>query len=108
MNRMGARTQTRRTGRVLTLLLLVLALVAGACSSSDEGAEGDPTPAATDDATDASTDEPTDGTDDGEAAALPAGTYRIGFQSLTSGPAAFAGVPLAQGARLAVQDRSSE
>ncbi len=106
VNRLGARTQTRRSGRVLTLLLLVLALVAGACSSSDEGADGDPTPVATDDATDAPTDAPTDGAtdDDGEAAALPAGTYRIGFQSLTSGPAAFAGVPLAQGARLAIKE----
>lgn len=38
-----------------------------------------------------------------EASGLPAGEYTIGFASLTSGPAAFAGVPLANGANLAVK-----
>ena len=33
---------------------------------------------------------------------LPAGEYKLGFEALTSGAAAFAGVPLAQGVRLAV------
>jgi len=33
---------------------------------------------------------------------LPSGEYKLGFEALTSGPAAFAGVPLAQGVRLAV------
>ena len=39
---------------------------------------------------------------------MPAGEYVIGFEALTSGPAAFAGVPLAQGARLAVKQINDE
>lgn len=82
---------------MLVMLLLVLALVASACGGN--GATDDPDPT-----TDPTTD-PTDDNGDGNGdAALPAGTYRLGFQSLTSGPAAFAGVPLAQGARLAIKE----
>ncbi len=35
---------------------------------------------------------------------LPPGEYKVGFEALKSGPAAFAGVPLAQGVELAIEE----
>jgi len=98
---MTTRTSSRRR---LAGLALVATLTVAAC-----GSDSDDTPAAgsTSESTSESTPADTAGeTPDAPASdgALPAGEYTIGFASLTSGPAAFAGVPLSQGANLAVQE----
>ncbi|MDW3214718.1 MAG: ABC transporter substrate-binding protein [Ilumatobacteraceae bacterium] len=71
-----------------------------ASDDMSDDASDDMSDDASDDMSDepATTEEPTE-----EASGLPAGEYTIGFEALTSGPAAFAGVPLANGANLAVK-----
>ena len=110
-------------------MVAVGALVLGACGGDDdEDADSDTTEAPADEPSDEPAEEPaeepseepaeepaddatettetTEGSETTEPmeSSLPAGEYKVGFQSLTSGPAAFAGVPLAQGARLAVKE----
>jgi branched-chain amino acid transport system substrate-binding protein len=92
------RSAPRRRLRPAIAGLMVIMLVAACAGDGADDADAD---ADADGADAATADE-----DEGAAAAegLPSGEYDIGFESLTSGPAAFAGVPLAQGARLAVDE----
>jgi branched-chain amino acid transport system substrate-binding protein len=85
--------QRRREG-LLPALSVILALMAAACGDAAQEAES---PAA-----EASEEDPATSAPHGEG--LPAGTYTVGLEAVTSGPAAFGGVPAAQGARLAVQE----
>lgn len=108
----------RRTSSGMRALIGVAvagALIAAACGSDDDGGSDTTAPAATEapaatdapEATDApattSAPDDTDGSGDAEST-LPPGEYKVGFQALTSGPAAFAGVPLANGVELAVKE----
>lgn len=97
---MTTRLTTRRR---LAGVAMAAALAITAC-----GSDSDDTPAAG--STADSTPADVDGDTDAPAAdgALPAGEYTIGFASLTSGPAAFAGVPLSNGANLAVQEANDQ
>jgi branched-chain amino acid transport system substrate-binding protein len=83
----------RRWWRLL-VPLTVLALVVAACGGTP-----------TEDAAGAAGAQ--DGGDElppAEGTSLPPGTYKVGLEAVTSGPAAFGGVPAAQGARLAVAE----
>ena len=108
-SKLTAKARGRSRSRVLIMLLLALALVASACGDNGEADEPAPPTDPAEENGEEDVDEPeeVEGADNGEDegdAALEPGSYPVGFQSLTSGPAAFAGVPLAQGARLALEE----
>ena len=116
-------SRARHSRRGLVAVITATALLFAACGDDDDAEStatttGDTTAAT--EAPDETTESPETTTGDTTAAteapsedttptaSMPAGEYVIGFEALTSGPAAFAGVPLAQGARLAVKQINDE
>lgn len=80
---------SRRLPAVGTALVLAFGLALAACSSSSTSASG------------------SSSSSSGSSTAAPATTYKIGFEALNSGPAAFAGVPLGKGVNLAIDQANA-
>lgn len=103
-NTLGGKTlsNTRFSRRRGVLAGVVLAaLVVGACGNDDAAPAATPAPTTTAAGGSATTSAPAPAPE--TPSGLPPGEYVIGFEALTSGPAAFAGVPLARGVSLAVK-----